>query len=111
LGKGVLCHHSPGQISLAFGQDPLHLDGDHFLDMQHCFLQTMGIMTSILVIAPSIHLLLPADICFHLSQATHESHHWLIHNTIIYHICTSKGSSLILWFLSFWRQGVECGGK
>ena len=34
--------------------------------------------------------LLPANICFHLSWATHEPHHWLIHNSLIYHICASK---------------------
>ena len=27
------------------------------------------------------------------------------------HLYIKRGSGLILWFLSSWRQGVECGGK
>jgi len=43
---GVFCHHSPGWISLAFGQDPLHSNGDLPLYMQHCLLQVTAIITS-----------------------------------------------------------------
>jgi len=31
----VLCHHSPRWISLTFRQDPLYLDRNLFLYMQH----------------------------------------------------------------------------
>ena len=91
----VLFHNSPGWISLAFGKDPLYSDGDFFLYMQHCLLWTMAIITSILITTPPIHLLLLANICFCPSWATWKPHHQLIHNTIIYHICASKGAPVL----------------
>jgi len=88
--SGVLCHHSPRQLSITFRQDTLYSDDDLFQYMWHCLLWTMPIITLVLI-TPLIHLLLPANICFHLSWATCEPHHWLIHNSFIYHLHV-KGS-------------------
>ena len=69
--------------SIIFGWWPLSIYATHLL-------QTMAIITPILII-PSIHLLLPADICFHPSWATHKPHHWLIYNSLIYHLHVRRG--------------------
>ena len=93
VDKGaVLCHHSPGQIALTIRQDPLHSNGDLPLYMWHCLLQVIEIITSIIIIPPTC-LLLPADICFHPSQDTCRPLHWLIHISLIYHVCMSKTSA------------------
>ena len=79
----------------ALGGYPYHLDKIHYIWMVTSLYicstpsTNMPIITPILVTS-SIHLLLPENICFHPSQATCELHHWLIHNTLIYHICVSN---------------------
>src|SRR5882724_8488963 len=39
------------------------------------------------------------------TSSTHSQHYHLSH------LCIKRGSSVILWLLSFLRQGVECSGK
>ena len=89
MNPTVFCHHSPRWISLAFRQDPIYLDGDPFLYMCYHPLWTLAISTPVLI-TPPIHFI-PANICFHWSRATHEPHHQLIHISLIYHVCRSKG--------------------
>src|SRR5882724_5524313 len=98
----------PRWMYLTFGQDPLYLGTSFY--MCHCLLRTMPIITPILV-TPPIHLLLPVDICFHLSQATCEPHHQLIHKQAHLSHLHVKKLGLTPWFLSFQRQAWECGRK
>jgi len=96
---------------------PSDLDKIHYILMVTSFYiccttfyEPWQIITPVLI-TPPIHLLLLSDICFHPSWATCKPHHQLIRNSLIYHICMSKGPGLTLKFQSIWRQGVECGGK
>ena len=89
LGGGVLCHHSPGWISLAFRQDPyiqmvtsLYICGRTFYDPQHhCFHPHHHLFLS--SFTSSWYLLL-----FKLNHlwATSLAH---FHKTI-HHVCTSR---------------------
>jgi len=89
----VLCHHSPRWISLTFGQDPLYLGWWLLSICGTAFYKPHQPITPI----PrhpshssftSGQYLLPSKLS-HLSATWS----WLIHNTLIYHICTSKDLS------------------
>src|SRR5882724_4472957 len=106
---GVLCHHSPRQIFLTFRQDSLY---------SRCrplpiYVAPPLVNSGILCFGPrhSFHPLTSGQICFHLSQATHGSHPWLIH--IGPHLSSWRitRGGLTLWFLSFLKEAVECDGK
>src|SRR5882724_11523282 len=81
---GVLCHHSPRQISLAFGQHPLYSVSDPYI----C---TTALYEPCYSSLPSLTLL-TSTFCFQLTFAYAQAkppkpHHWLICNRHIYHIC------------------------